>query len=63
MRSVVPVAQWIEQDSSKVLMGVRFPPGAHKKKAALGGGPPIGGDWCYVIRRFDAELNLLYAAT
>ncbi len=29
------VAQWIEQDSSKVLMGVRFPPGAQNKTTAV----------------------------
>ena len=31
MITSVPVAQRIEQDSSKVLMGVRFPPGTPQK--------------------------------
>lgn len=28
-RAIVPVAQRIEQQPSKLLMGVRFPPGTH----------------------------------
>ncbi len=30
---LAPVVQWIEQGSSKALMGVRFPPGAKSKLA------------------------------
>ena len=39
-RATAPVAQWIEQGSSKALMGVRFPPGAHYKKTT---GPENAG--------------------
>lgn len=30
--AIPPVVQWIEPETSKLLMGVRFPPGGHVNK-------------------------------
>ncbi len=35
--AIAPVAQWIEQGSSKALMGVRFSPGAQVRETSLTG--------------------------